>query len=57
MGFALDIAQCGGKHSDAKPLKGFSGTGVLEIVETPWLDKEKIKYRLKLAGQDYHAKS
>jgi|SRR5450631_912912 len=32
-GFALYMAQCGGKHPDAKPLKGFSGAGVLEIVE------------------------
>jgi len=46
MGFALDIAQCGGKRRDAKPLKGFSGAGVLEVVEIPWLD---IKHRLKLA--------
>ena len=33
MGFALRRAQDGGKHVDAKPLKGFSGAGVLEIVE------------------------
>lgn len=33
MGHALDIAQCGGKHIDAKPMKGFSGASVLEIVD------------------------
>lgn len=33
IGFALDHAQRGGRHIDAKPLKGFSGAGVLEIVE------------------------
>ena len=33
MGFALFQAQCGGKHVQAKPLKGFGGAGVLEIVE------------------------
>jgi phage-related protein len=33
MGFALWQAQCGGKHLDAKPLRGFGGAGVLEIVE------------------------
>jgi len=33
MGHALDIAQRGRKHSDAKPLRGFGGAGVLEIVD------------------------
>ncbi|MFY9957872.1 hypothetical protein [Bradyrhizobium sp.] len=32
IGFALRIAQKGGKHPDAKPLKEFKGAGVLEIV-------------------------
>jgi phage-related protein len=32
-GHALDFAQRGDKHDAAKPLKGFGGTGVLEIVE------------------------
>lgn len=31
-GFALYLAQVGGKHSRAKPLHGF-GSGVLEVVE------------------------
>jgi predicted XRE-type DNA-binding protein len=33
VGFALYLAQAGGKHMDAKPLKGFGGAGVLELVE------------------------
>jgi len=33
VGFALWQAQIGEKHIDAKPLKGFQGAGVLEIVE------------------------
>jgi len=33
MGFALFQAQCGGRHLQAKPLKGFGGAGVLEIIE------------------------
>lgn len=33
IGFALYQAQEGNKHIHAKPLKGFSGAGVLEIVE------------------------
>lgn len=34
MGFALYQAQRGGKHASSKPLKGFKGAGVLEIVES-----------------------
>lgn len=33
MGFALFQAQCGGKHVQAKPLRGFGGAGVLEVIE------------------------
>jgi phage-related protein len=33
VGQALFDAQTGSKHPDAKPLKGFHGAGVLEIVE------------------------
>ena len=33
MGYALYIAQCGDKHPSAKPLKGFKGAGVVEVVE------------------------
>ncbi len=33
MGFAFFQAQCGGKHLQARPLKGFGGAGVLEIIE------------------------
>ena len=32
-GQALYDAQTGGKHPNAKPLKGFKGAGVLEVVE------------------------
>jgi phage-related protein len=30
MGYALHLAQCGLKHEQAKPLKGFGPAGVLE---------------------------
>jgi phage-related protein len=33
MGFALHLAQLGQKHEKAKPMKGFGGAGVVEIVE------------------------
>ena len=32
-GYALHLAQAGGKHSQAKPLRGFGSGGVLEVVE------------------------
>jgi len=32
MGYALYVAQRGGKHRDAKALGGFGGAGVLEVV-------------------------
>jgi phage-related protein len=32
-GYALYLAQVGGKHEQAKPLKGFGSAGVLEVVE------------------------
>ena len=32
VGYALHIAQEGGKHESAKPMKGFGGASVLEIV-------------------------
>jgi len=33
IGYALDLAQRGEKPANAKPLKGFRGASVLEIVE------------------------
>ncbi len=32
-GYALFLAQTGGKHDQAKPLQGFGSAGVLEVVE------------------------
>ncbi|HEY8699106.1 MAG TPA: type II toxin-antitoxin system RelE/ParE family toxin [Rhizomicrobium sp.] len=33
MGYALYLAQTGRMHASAKPLKGFGGAGVVELVE------------------------
>lgn len=33
-GYALHLAQTGGKHLQAKPLRGFGSAGVLEVVES-----------------------
>lgn len=41
VGYALHYAQVGKKHDNAKPLRGFGGSGVLEIVE----DFDKKTYR------------
>ncbi len=32
-GHAIDLAQAGGKHQDAKVMAGFGSAGVLEVVE------------------------
>ena len=32
-GYALHLAQIGGRHVQAKPLQGFGSAGVLEVVE------------------------
>src|SRR5438552_2917831 len=32
-GYALYLAQTGSKHEQARPLKGFGSSGVLEVVE------------------------
>lgn len=32
--YALNVAAAGGKHSSAKPITGFKGASVLEIVES-----------------------
>ena len=32
-GYALFLAQTGGKHDQAKPLRGFGSAGVVEVIE------------------------
>ena len=53
IGYALYIAQRGGKHADAKPLRGFGGAGVLEIVEDHAGDTYRAVYTVRLAGRIY----
>lgn len=53
MGYALYLAQVGKKHLDAKPLKGFGGAGVLEIVEDFEGNAYRAVYTVKLAGVVY----
>jgi phage-related protein len=53
IGFALYVAQQGGKHRDAKPLQGFGGAGVLEIVEDHDGNTYRAVYTVRLAGRIY----
>ncbi len=53
IGFALYVAQLGGKHTAAKPLRGFGGAGVLEIIEDHHGDTFRAVYTVRLAGQVY----
>jgi phage-related protein len=53
MGYALYVAQQGGKHRAAKPLKGFGGAGVVEIVKHHRGDTFRAVYTVRLAGSVY----
>lgn len=53
MGYSLYLSQCGEKHPSAKPLKGFRGAGVLEVVEEFDGDTYRAIYTVKLAGVIY----
>ena len=53
MGYALFRAQQGEKHDSAKPLKGFGGAGVVEIVEDHNTDTYRAIYTVKFAGTVY----
>jgi phage-related protein len=53
IGYALYIAQRGGKHADAKPLRGFGGPGIVEIVEDHAGGTYRAVYTVRLAGRIY----
>ena len=50
MGFALYMVQIGEEHVDAKPLKGFGGAGVLEIVDSHDGSAYRAVYTVTLDG-------
>ena len=52
-GRAILNAQWGGKSRDAKPLKGYHGAGVLEIVEDFQTDTYRAIYTLRFASAIY----
>ncbi len=53
MGYALFLAQTGGKHPDAKPLKGLGGRGVLEVVDNYDGNAYRAIYTIKFEGAVY----
>jgi phage-related protein len=53
VGFALFQAQTGGKHLDAKVLKGFGGAGLLEIVSDHDGGTYRTVYTVRFAGAVY----
>jgi phage-related protein len=53
IGFALYEAQRGAKHPKAKPLKGFGGAGVLEVVANHDGDTWRAVYTVKIADAVY----
>jgi len=53
LGFALHEAQIGKKHMDARPLRGFGGAGVLEIVADHEGNTYRGIYTVRFEGRIY----
>jgi phage-related protein len=53
MGVAINDAQNGGEHPDAKALKGFGGRSVLEVVDDFDGDTYRAVYTVRFAGAIY----
>ncbi len=53
VGHAIDQAQQGGKDTTAKPLKGYKGAGVLEIVDDYDGDTYRAVYTVRFPGAVY----
>ena len=52
-GHAIDLAQAGGKHQDAKEMTGFGSAGVLEVVEDDRGDTYRAVYTVKFSRWVY----
>ena len=52
-GYALYLAQNGGKHSQSKPLRGFGSAGVVEVVEDDDGCTYRAVYFVKFANAVY----
>jgi len=53
MGHALYLAQIGRIHSSAKPLKGFGGAGIVELVEDDQHGTYRAVYTVKFESAIY----
>jgi phage-related protein len=53
MGYALYVAQLGGKHRDAKPLSGFGGAGVVDVVKDYRGDTFRAVYTVRYGDTVY----
>jgi phage-related protein len=53
IGYALYVAQQGDKHRDAKPLRGFGGAKVLEVVIDYRSDTFRCVYTVRFARAVY----
>lgn len=52
-GYALHLAQGSRKHEQAKPLKGFGGAGVLEVVEDFRGNAYRAVYTVRVSNAVY----
>jgi phage-related protein len=52
-GYALYLAQAGDRHPDARPMKGFQGAGVLEIVDSFAGNAYRAMYTVRFADAVY----
>ena len=53
IGFALKLAQFGEKHPDAKPMRGFGGASVIEVIEDYDGDTYRAVYTVRFAEAIY----
>jgi phage-related protein len=53
MGYALYVAQRGGKHRDTKTLSGFGGAGVVEVIKDFRGDTFRAANTVRYAGAVY----
>lgn len=53
IGYALELVQRGGRPANAKPLKGFRGASVLEIIEDHAGSTWRAVYTVEIAGAVY----
>ncbi len=53
MGYALYVAQQSDKHPDAEPLRGYKGSGVLEVIEDDDNNTYRTVYTVRLSEAVY----